>query len=139
MTKEEVFEFVTKNPVFSLATIDGNQPRVRMMMLYKADAYGIIFCTGRNKAVYKQLQSNPATELCFYNADQGLQVRIEGAVEMLDDLELKKQVVEAFSFLKPWVESKGYEAMVTYRLRNARATTWTMETDLEPKKYIPLS
>ncbi len=138
MTKEEILEFATKNPVFSLATIDGNQPRVRMIMLYKADADGIIFCTGRNKAVCKQLQSNPATELCFYNAKPGLQVRIEGTVEMLDDLELKKQVVEAFPFLKPWVEIQGYEVMICYRLKNAKAITWTMETNFEPKQYIQL-
>jgi uncharacterized pyridoxamine 5'-phosphate oxidase family protein len=138
MTKEQVLEFVTKNPVFSLATIDGSRPRVRMMMLYKADADGIIFCTGRDKAVCKQLQSNPAAELCFYNAEQGRQVRIEGNVEMLDDLELKKKVVEAFPFLKPWVESQGYEVMITCRLQNAKATTWTMETNFDPKQYIKL-
>lgn len=138
MTKDEVLEFATKNPVCSLATIDGNQPRVRTIMLYKADENGIIFCTGRDKAVHKQLQANPATELCFYNAEQGLQVRIEGAVEMLDDLELKKKVVEAFSFLKPWVESQGYEVMICYRLNNARAVTWTMETNFDPKQYIQL-
>jgi len=138
MTKEEVLEFATKNPVFSLATIDGNQPRVRSMMLYKADENGIIFCTGRDKAVHKQLQANPAVELCFYSAEQGRQVRIEGTVEMLDDLELKKQVVEAFSFLKPWVEIQGYEVMICYRLKNAKAITWTMETNFEPKQYIQL-
>jgi len=138
MTKEEILEFATKNPVCSLATIDGNQPRVRTIMLYKADENGIIFCTGRDKAVHKQLQANPAAELCFYNSEQGLQVRIEGTVEMLDDLELKKQVVEAFSFLKPWVESQGYEVMICYCLKNARAVTWTMETNFEPKQYIQL-
>jgi pyridoxamine 5'-phosphate oxidase len=138
MTKEEILEFATKNPVCSLATIDGKQPRVRTIMLYKADENGIIFCTGRDKAVHKQLQANPAAELCFYNAEQGLQVRIEGAVEMLDDLELKKKIVEAFTFLKPWVESQGYEVMICYRLNNARAVTWTMQTNFEPKKYIQL-
>ena len=138
MTKEDILEFVTKNPVCSLATIDGNQPRVRTIMLYKADENGIIFCTGRDKAVHKQLQANPAAELCFYNAEQGLQVRIEGAVEMLDDLELKKNIVEAFTFLKPWVESQGYEVMICYRLKNGRALTWTMETNFEPKQYIQL-
>lgn len=138
MTKEQVLEFVTKNPVFSLATIDGSQPRVRMMMLYKADADGIIFCTGRDKAACKQIQSNPAVELCFYNEKAGRQVRIEGTVEMLDDLELKKKVVEAFPFLKSWVESAGYEVMVICRLQNAKATTWTMETNFEPKEYIQL-
>ena len=138
MTKEEILEFATKNPVCSLATIDGNQPRVRTIMLYKADENGIIFCTGRDKAMNKQLQANPSAELCFYNAEQGLQVRIEGAVEMLDDLELKKKIVEAFSFLKPWVESQGYEVMICYRLNNARAVTWTMQTNFEPKQYIQL-
>jgi len=138
MTKEEILEFATKNPVCSLATIDGNQPRVRTIMLYKADENGIIFCTGRDKAMNKQLQANPAAELCFYNAEQGLQVRIEGAVEMLDDLELKKKVLEVFTFIKPWVESQGYEVMICYRLKNARAVTWTMETNFEPKQYIQL-
>jgi pyridoxamine 5'-phosphate oxidase len=138
MTKEEIFEFVSKNPVFSLATIDGSRPRVRMIMLYKADADGIIFCTGRDKAVCKQLRSNPAAELCFYNAEPGRQVRIEGNVEMLDDLDLKKKIVEAFPFLKPWVESAGYEVMVICRLKNAKATTWTMETNFDPKEYIQL-
>lgn len=138
MTKEEVLEFAAKNAVCSLATIDGNQPRVRIIMLYQADESGIIFCTGRHKALNAQLQANPAVEMCFYNAEEGRQVRIEGTVEMLDDLELKKEVVEKFTFLKPLVESQGYEVMVCYRLTNARATTWTMETAFEPKQYIQL-
>jgi pyridoxamine 5'-phosphate oxidase len=138
MTKEEVLEFAAKNPVCSIATINGNRPRVRMIMLYQADENGIIFCTGRQKDLNAQLQANPAAEMCFYNADEGRMVRIEGSVESLDDLELKKKVVEKFTFLKPVVESQGYEVMVCYRLDNAKATTWTMETYFEPKKYIEL-
>jgi uncharacterized pyridoxamine 5'-phosphate oxidase family protein len=138
MTKEEILEFVTKNPVFSLATTDGNQPHVRLIMLYRADEDGIIFTTGRDKDVNKQLSNNPAVELCFYNADEGCQVRIEGTVEMLDDLELKMQIVEQFSFLKPWVESEGYEILIPFCLKNGKAVVWTMETNLEPKKYVQL-
>jgi pyridoxamine 5'-phosphate oxidase len=138
MTKEEVLEFATKNPVFSLATTDGDKPRVRMMMLCWANEDGLIFTTGRDKDVCKQLSANPTVEMCFYSADDGRQVRIEGAVELLDDVELKKQIVEKFTFLKPWVESQGYEVMMTYNLKNGRATTWTMETNLEPKQYIDL-
>lgn len=138
MTKAEILEFVQKNPVFSLATIEGNQPRVRLIMLYRVDENGIIFITGNHKDLYKQLQVNPAVEMCFYNHEQGLQVRIEGKVVILDDLDLKKQVVEAFSFLKPFVESHGYEAMICYCLKNGKVTTWTMETNFEPKQYIQL-
>jgi uncharacterized pyridoxamine 5'-phosphate oxidase family protein len=138
MTKEEILEFVTKNPAFSLATIDGNLPHVRLIMLYRADEDGIIFCTGRDKDVHAQLQANPAVEMCFSNSDQSCQVRIAGNVEMQDDLELKKKIVEAFPFLKPWVDSQGYEVMICYCIKNAKALTWTMETNSDPKQYIQL-
>ncbi len=138
MTKEEILEFITKNPVFSLATIDGSRPRVRMIMMYRGDENGIIFSTGRDKDVNKQLQANPAVEMCFFGSEQNCQVRIEGAAEAVDDLELKKQIVEGFPFLKPWIEAQGYEVLITYRIQNARATTWTMETNELPKEYVQL-
>ncbi|MFC1636645.1 pyridoxamine 5'-phosphate oxidase family protein [Planctomycetota bacterium] len=138
MTKEEVLQFATKNPACSLATVEGNLPRVRMIMLYRADENGIIFVTGRQKALHAQLQANPAVEMCLHNAEEGRQVRIQGTAEILDDLELKKQVVEDFSFLKAWIEREGYEVLICYRLKDAKATTWTMETNFEPKAYIEL-
>ncbi len=138
MTKEQIIEFITKNPCFSLATMDGNQPRTRMMMICRADDNGILFTTGRDKDVNKQLQANPAVEMCFFGTEENFQVRIEGTVEMDDDLELKKQILEAFPFLKPWIEAQGFEAMIPYRLKNGKATTWSMETAFEPKKYIQL-
>ena len=138
MTKEEVLEFINKNPLFSLATVEGNLPRVRIMMLYRADENGIIFITTTLKAVYKQLQANPAIEMCFYNQKEFRQVRIEGNVEILDDLELKKEVVEKLSFLKPLIESKGYEVLICYKVKKAKAIFWTMEKNFEPKEYIQM-
>jgi len=138
MTKEEVLSFVSENPIFSLATIDGDRPRVRLMMLYRADENGITFTTGRDKDVNKQMQANSAVELCFSNEDNSREVRIEGTVQALDDLELKKQIVEAFQFLKPWVEAQGYEVLVPYRMTDGRACSWTMETNAEPKQYTQL-
>jgi len=138
MTKKEILKFVEKNPVFSLATIDGEKPRVRMMMLAMVNENGLVFTTGRDKAVCNQMTANPAIEMCFYNADEGRQVRIEGKTEALNDLKLKKQIVEKFTFLKPWVEKEGYEVMMPYRVKHGRATVWTMETNLEPKQFIEL-
>lgn len=138
MTKKEVREFAEKNPIFSLATIEGDQPRVRLMMLAMVNDNGLVFTTGRDKDVSKQLSANPNAEMCFYNADRGLQVRVTGAVELLDDLDLKKQIVEKFPFLQPWVDREGYEAMATYGLKTGKATTWTMDTNFDPKQYIEL-
>jgi len=138
MTKEEVIKFITGNPLFSLATIDDGRPRSRMIMMYRADEDGIIFSTGSEKDVNKQLQANPAVEMCFYSHEQNCQVRIAGKAEEINDLELKKQIVEDFAFLKPWVEEKGYDILVTYRVPKGVATPWTMETNEQPKEFVQL-
>jgi uncharacterized pyridoxamine 5'-phosphate oxidase family protein len=138
MTKKEILKFVEKNPVFSLATIDGEKPRVRMMMLAMVNENGLVFTTGRDKAVNKQMTANPAIEMCFYSADEGRQVRIEGTAKPLSSLKLKKQILDKFTFLKPWVEKEGYEVLAPYCVKDARATTWTMETNLEPKEYVEI-
>jgi uncharacterized pyridoxamine 5'-phosphate oxidase family protein len=138
MTKEEIFEFIKENPVFSLASAEDNKPHVRIMMLYRADETGIIFNTGENKDVHRQLTANPQVEMCFYDAEQGRQVRISGTVEVLEDLELKKRVVADYPFLKEWVDREGYEVLIVYRLSKGKATPWTMETNFQPKEYIEL-
>jgi pyridoxamine 5'-phosphate oxidase len=138
MTKEEVFEFIRKNPVFSLSTADDNKPHVRMMMLYRADEDGIIFNTGENKDVHRQLSANPQVEMCFYSAEEQRQVRIGGTVEVLEDLELKKQVVKDYPFLREWVDREGYDVLIVYCLKNGRATVWTMKTNFQPKEYVQL-
>ena len=138
MTRQEILDFVKANPIFSLATLDGNRPRVRLMMLARVDDQGLLFSTGRDKDVHKQLQGNPAVELCFSSQDNSRQVRIEGMAQAVDDLNLKKEIVEAFPFLKPWVEEQGYEVLIPYRLQSAKACTWTMETNTEPRQFVPL-
>ena len=138
MTKQEIIEFINKNPTFSLATTEGNQPHVRTMMIYRADENGLIFATTTLKALFQQLQANPIVELCFYNQQEFSQVRIEGSVEILDDMELKKQIVEDLPFLKPLIESKGYDVLICYRIKDAKAIFWTMEKNFEPKQYIQL-
>ena len=138
MTKEEIIAFVDKNPVFALATVDGNTPHVRDMMVCKADDEGIVFCTGKVKDVHKQITANPAVEMCFYSPDDQVQVRIAGSVELTEDLDLKKEIVEKFEFLKPWIESAGYEAMAVYRVKGGKACVWTMEKHDAPKEYIDL-
>jgi len=138
MTREEIFEFIRSNPLFALATSQDNKPHARIMMLYRADENGIIFSTGENKDVHKQLTVNPQVEMCFYNSQQGLQVRISGTVEALEDIQLKKQVVEDYPFLKKWVDKEGYDVLILYCLKAGRAVTWTMETNFKPKQYIQL-
>jgi len=138
MTKSEILEFINKNPVFFLATQDGEQPHVRGMMMVEADENGILFNTGKPKDVYRQLSANPLVELCFYNAEEMKQIRIIGKVELMDEMNIKEKVLEKFPFLKPLVEKEGYDVLAPYYLRNGKALVWTVETNLAPKEYIEL-
>jgi pyridoxamine 5'-phosphate oxidase len=57
---------------------------------------------------------------------------------LVDDMALKKEIVAKRDFLKPWVEQQGWDMLVVYRLKKGRATTWTMQTNFDPKTYVDL-
>ena len=137
MNKKEILEFLNANPTCCLATVEGNKPHVRAIGMVKADESGIIIETGTFKDMYKQLVANPNVELCFFNAKDGIQIRVSGAVEPLDDIELKKEIVIQRPFLKQRVEEGGYEAMGVFRLKG-QAYVWSFKTAAEPKKYVQL-
>ncbi|MCK4368551.1 MAG: pyridoxamine 5'-phosphate oxidase family protein [Dehalococcoidales bacterium] len=137
MNKAEILAFLNANPTCYLATVEGDKPHVRAMGMVKADENGIIIETGTFKDVYKQLSANPNVELCFFNAKQGTQVRVSGAVEQVDDLKLKDEIIAQRPFLKQRVEEGGYEAMGVFRLKGV-AYVWTFQTASEPKTYIQL-
>ena len=116
-----------------LATVDGNRAQVRGMETYRADNKGILMYTGKMKDVFKQITVNPNVELCYYV--DGVQLRITGCLEIVDDLDLKKELVEARPFLAPMIKS-GYDPLVLLRLAKGKATRWSMDTIAEPKTYI---
>ena len=140
MTKEEIYAMIQANPVFHLASVEGDQPRVRALLIYSADANGIVFHTGKMRDLHRQLQSNPKTELCFQDFKNGVQVRVSGVAKLVEDLDLKKQIVAhpTREFLRSFIAANGYEPLAVYRITNPVATTWTMARNLEPRQAIPL-
>lgn len=138
MVKEEIFKLINENPVFHLATMDGDQPRVRGMLLFRADENGIIFHTGSMKDVFAQIMKNPKAELCFQC--NGSQIRITGVLEQVNDEKLKNEIINHPSrkFLQAWKDN-GIDAMLqVFRLKNGTAVEWTMASNFEEKKPIAL-
>ena len=133
MNREEIYAFLNEHPACHLATMEGRQPRVRGMLMYRADETGLLFHTGTSKALSKQVLQNKPVEACFNSSDT--QVRVSGVVEILDDLNLKKEIVEARPFMKPWVEQRGYDLLLVFRVKQCQATVWTMATNFEPTIY----
>lgn len=144
MNKFDVFDLMNRNPAFFLATVEEDQPRVRGMMLFRADEAGIIFHTSAMKDLYKQISRNPKVELCFYDPKVNTQLRISGVLEIVEDNELKDEISEHPSrqFLKAWKQSGKledfYNTFKVFRLNNGTAVMWTMQSNFAPKESIAL-
>lgn len=144
MNKQEMFEMMNANPGFHLATVEGDQPRCRGMFLFSADESGIIFHSGAMKDVHRQILKNPKAELCFNDFKNGVQVRVSGELEIVEDNALKDRICAHPSrvFLKPWRESGElkdfYRQFIVYRLKGGKAVAWTMATNFAPKEVVAL-
>lgn len=145
MTKTQIFELMTKNPGFHLATMEKDMPRVRGMFLYRADENGIVFHTGAFKDLYKQVLANPNAELCFNDFAQNIQVRVSGQLEIIEDTALKEEIINhpSRAFLQGWKNSMPssdafYKSFIVFRLKGGSAMVWTMQTNNAPKKIISL-
>jgi pyridoxamine 5'-phosphate oxidase len=135
MTKAEILALIKANPTAYMATVEGNKPHVRAMGIYDADENGIIIQTWTIKDIHQQVVKNPEVELCFNDRKAGIQVRISGTAEIINDVEFKKKVVEQRPFMKPTVEKRGLDVVALYRVRG-KAMAWTMAANFDPKTYI---
>jgi len=134
MDKNEILEFINKNPLCTLGTVDDNKARVRGMDTFRADENGLIFYTGKVKEVFKQIAKNPEVEACYVS--QGTQVRVRGRMEIVEDPELKKEIVEKKPFLQA-IYQGNFEPMAVCRLKG-KATTWSMQNMTAPATFIDL-
>ncbi|KAF0215943.1 MAG: pyridoxamine 5'-phosphate oxidase-like FMN-binding [Geobacteraceae bacterium] len=141
MDRHEILSLINRNPAFFLATMEKGEPRVRGMLLYRADEGGIIFHTGAMKDLHRQLSANPAVELCFNDWQQQIQVRVRGNARQIGEPRLKEEIVNSpgREFLKPWVEKMGLEVLSVFRVEDCQALVWTMATNFTAKELIPLS
>jgi pyridoxamine 5'-phosphate oxidase len=136
MDKKEVLELLKANRHCHLATVDEGMPRVRALQIFRIDENGILIQTWKDKDVGKQLSRNPEVELCFNNFKEGIQIRVRGRVELVEDNALEEQKLREFPNFQKYVDA-GHE-MVFYCLRHGLAHIWTIEKNFEQKAFIEL-
>lgn len=136
MTFEECGRFANENPTCFLATIDGDQPRVRGMQLLFSNEKGFYFTTGSIKDMYEQLKKNPKTEICFFSQKEFKTMRVEGKVEFITDMKEKEEIFSKVAWLKSIVGTHDNSMWTPFRITKGRAYFWTMATNLEKKVFI---
>ena len=116
---KEVYEFLKSCGTYYLATVEGDQPRVRpfgTIDLYEGKLY---IQTGKVKDVSKQLAANPKAELCAFNGEKW--IRITCTLVNDDSIEAKRHMLAAYPNLQAMYSAEDPNTQVLY-LADAVAT-----------------
>ena len=136
----DIINFAKENKTTFIATVEKDQPRVRGLGMLWADETGFYFQTAAEKNIYNQLKNNPKIELCIVHFDEkngNTMLRIEGKAEFVDDLEIKKKVLESRKFLKGHGFTPESPGLIIFKVSKGQAYFWNMTTNWEyPKQKI---
>ncbi|PHU34624.1 pyridoxamine 5'-phosphate oxidase family protein [Pseudobutyrivibrio ruminis] len=116
---QEVCEFLKKCGTYYLATVDGDQPRVRPFGTIHIFEDKLYIQTGKSKDVSKQIQKNPKVEICGFA--EGKWVRVAGELVRDDRIEAKESMLDAYTNLKAMYSAEDDNTEVLY-FKNATAT-----------------
>ena len=116
---ERVCQFLKEAGVYYLATVEGDQPRVRPFGTAHIFEGKLYIQTGKSKPVSKQLAENPKAEISAFK--DGVWVRI--ACELVEDdrVEAKKSMLDEYTNLRARYDENDPNTQVLY-LKNAVAT-----------------
>ena len=116
---ERVCRFLKEAGVYYLATVEGDQPRVRPFGTAHIFEGKLYIQTGKSKPVSKQLAENPTAEISAFK--DGVWVRI--ACELVEDdrVEAKKSMLDEYTNLRAMYDENDPNTQVLY-LKNAVAT-----------------
>ena len=126
----EVYDFLKKCGTYYLATVEGDQPRVRPFGTVEIFEDRLYIQTGKVKDVSKQIQANPKVEICAFR--DGRWLRISGKLIRDDRIEAKKHMLDAYPALKGMYSAEDDNTEVLY----FQDATATFSSFTEPPKTV---
>lgn len=116
---QKVIEFLKSAGVYYLATLDGDQPRVRPFGTAHIFEGKLYIQTGKVKPTSKQIAANPKVELCAFK--DGTWLRLCGELVEDDRMEARKSMLDAYPELRSMYNENDGNTQVFY-FKNATAT-----------------
>lgn len=107
---------VIRNAKFPvLASMDGDQPRVRPVSPVKVDGFTIYVANLRSYGKTQELANNPKVELC-YLSDHHDQVRITGTAEVLADEKMILEIWDTNPLLRRYLGTPKNPELIIYKI-----------------------
>jgi len=116
---ERVCQFLKDAGVYYLATLEGDQPRVRPFGTAHIFENKLYIQTGKAKPCSRQILANPKVEICAFHG--GTWLRIAGRLQEDDRPEAKKSMLDAYPNLRGMYDENDGNTQVLY-FKHAVAT-----------------
>src|SRR5215472_3475926 len=117
-----------------LATIDGDQPRLRPVSPVRTDGFVVYVANLRNYHKTGEIAANPKVELCYLD-DHHDQVRLTGVAEVVEDRALLQEIWDENPLLRQYLGSLDNPQLIVYRIRPVQARfmrEWALEYNNVP-------
>ena len=116
---KRVYDFLKKAETYYLATVEGDQPRVRPFGTINEFEGKLYIQTGKIKPTSRQLAANPKAELCAFC--DGTWLRVACVLVEDDRFEARKSMLDAYPMLRCMYAENDGNTQVFY-LKNCVAT-----------------
>lgn len=116
---EEVYQFLKACGTYYLATMDGDQPRVRPFGTVDLYNGQLTIQTGRTKDVAQQMLANPKVEICAFDGKHWLRIGAK-AVEV-PEVAAQEHMLDAYPSLRNRYAAGDGNTMI-FALTEAAAT-----------------
>src|SRR6186997_739637 len=102
-----------------LATIDGDQPRLRPVSPVRTDHFTVYVANLRSYHKTAEIAANPKVELCYLD-DRHDQVRITGVAEVVTERAVLQEIWDSNPLLRQYLGSLDNPELLVYRVRPTR-------------------
>ncbi len=115
---QRVYEFIKNAGTYYIATVDGDQARVRPFGTIHIFEDKLYIQTGKSKDCSKQMAANPKIEICAMK--DGSWIRLSGTAVDDPRVEAKASMLEAYPNLKAMYSAEDPNTQVLY-IKDAKA------------------
>jgi len=119
--EKEVTQLLDKIKFFYLATVDGQEARVRPFGYMGMRDGKLWFCTSKGKDVYAQLTRNPHVELAYTFAPEMVTLRVRGQVTLDDNMDVKKDIIAKSEVVRSIYGTADNPKLTTFCLEHGQA------------------
>jgi general stress protein 26 len=112
-----------------LATMDGEQPRLRPVSPVKTEGFTVYVANLRAYHKTVEIAANPRVELCYMNEGHD-QVRITGVAEVVTERSLLEEIWSTNPLLRQYLGTIDNPALIVYRIRPVQVRymqEWALE------------